>query len=500
MNVSNYYYIVNGKAFPLWPSTSTRFVTPAKNCNMVHVGAKLARSTRLSIDSSVHREFLIIRGDSSKLEELANYPDIQNVRLAFMDNQGMEIILTNDILIRFKKRTSEEDRQALCNEYDIIPLERKKELWRLNILDPAMDAPLLLSNEIMQNDLVEYSEPNALQKARFLQVPSDPLFCDQWHLRNTGQNGGTAGADVDALRAWKLTKGSRNIRIVVHDTGVDIDHPDLSANITSGWDFDNNDSNASNDNNPHGTACAGVVAAVENNIGVVGIAPECRITPLRATIVHTWQRFAETFEWAVNNGEIITCSWSISPNNTLSYAIRDAANNGRNGLGTPIFFATGNDAPATSGISYPSSLEETIAVGASTNQDKRSDYSQFGSGIDFVAPSHGGTLRIETTDVAGQQGYSDDDYCDAQNEDTGFGGTSSATPLAAGVAALMLSINPNLKSEMVRNILRKCTDKIDLANANYNNNGWSSQYGYGRINAGKSVGLTAWFTTQLSFE
>jgi subtilisin family serine protease len=136
-------------------------------------------------------------------------------------------------------------------------------------------------------------------------------------------------------------------------------------------------------------------------------------------------------------------------------------------------------------------MAETIAVGASTNRDVRAAYSQFGAGIDIVAPSSGGTLRVETTDVQGANGYNTanapaGDYCNA-NDGTGFGGTSAATPLAAGIAGLMLSATPELAPAEIREILRVTADKIDQPNANYDANGWSPQYGFGRVNAALAV-------------
>jgi subtilisin family serine protease len=364
-----------------------------------------------------------------------------------------------------------------------------KATWRLRVNNTDEDAPLDVANALAEEPGVDFAEPNALQPATYaaLALPMDTLFQNQWHLHNTGQGGGIVGADVRALEAWEITTGAADIRVVVHDSGVDINHPDLQANMAPGKDFDNDDEDASNHNGPHGTACAGVIAAVGNHQGVIGVAPGCRIVPLRAAGAHTWNTWAETFEWAAAHGDIISCSWSLSRNSTLTEAIQQAAREGRGGKGTAIFFATGNS--FISSISYPASLPETIAVGASTNSDRRAGYSQFGDGIDFVAPSSGGTLRIETTDIQGAFGYnaqSNGDYCKATDA-TGFGGTSSATPLAAGVAALMLSVNPNLTAEQVRAIMRDTCDKIDAENASYDDRGWSEHYGYGRVNAAAAV-------------
>lgn len=483
------FYTVGGEQVPLARVANVRFVSPARDEHVASVGARLARSSRLSIDTAVPKAHLVVHGDAGKLEEIREYRDIQSTRSAFRDPAGLEFILTDEVLVSFADKVTEAQRRQICGKYPCVVADASSARWRIRVTDPDDDAPLAIANELSGERGVEFAEPNALQRATFLatSLPTDPLFKYQWHLRNTGQGGGKKGADVKAVGAWKITEGVPSVRVVVHDSGVDIDHVDLKANIGPGWDFDNEDPDASNDNGPHGTACAGVIAAPRNGKGVVGIAPKCTITPLRAAGAHTWETWGKTFEWAAKNGEIISCSWKISSNNTLTKAIREAATNGRNGKGIPIFCATGND--YLSHIKYPSTMKETIAVGASTNKDVRSGYSNYGTGIDFVAPSSGGTRRIETTDVMGPAGYNQTPkghYCKAA-DGTGFGGTSSATPLAAGVAALMLSVNPDLSAEQVRTLIRDTCDKIDKTNANYNSRGWSKQYGYGRVNAAEAV-------------
>jgi subtilisin family serine protease len=494
MDNGNYALIVDGSPVPLRPVENIRLVTPARDEHPATVAARLARSSRLAIDPTYPSDSLIVRGDRQKLEEVSSYRDIQNTRAAFQDTQGNLLVLTNDILISFESGASDDDRERLLESLEGRVIEREERFWKFRVDDPGEDAPLSLANELSDQSIVKYAEPNALQAATFQQAPqNEPRFGDQWTLQNTGQNGGTAGADVDALGAWGITTGSPNIAIVVHDTGVDINHPDLIANIAPGWDFDNGDNDATNNNNPplkgpHGTACAGIIAAAANGQGVAGIAPNCRIVPLRLAGSATWEVWAATFNWAAQRGQIISCSWNITPNNTLSGAIRDAVNNG-----VAVFCATGNNAVTTvpPTINYPAIMSEVIAVGASTNLDVRATYSQFGSQIDIVAPSNGGTLRVETTDVQGTNGYNTaaspaGDYCNA-NDGTGFSGTSAATPLAAGIAGLMLSVDPTLTPYEIRANLRATADKIDQPNANYNADGWSSQYGFGRVNAAAAV-------------
>ncbi|MBK8256230.1 MAG: S8 family serine peptidase [Polyangiaceae bacterium] len=480
-----YGFIVDGATVPLRKTGNIRYVTPARGVRMMNLAARLARSSRLALDSGYPADALVVWGDRSKLDEIRTYRDVRNTRSAFQDLEGNLLILTNEVLVCFASKVTDAEKTHLLKGFKGRIVERRADVWKFYVDEPDDDAPLLVSNELSRSSVVAYAEPNALQHIH-LQMPgrNEPRFPDQWHLRNTGQNGGTAGADVDALGAWAITAGSPNVQVVVHDSGVDINHPDLVANIAPGWDFDNGDNDATNDAGPHGTACAGIIAAAINGAGVSGIAPRCQIVPLRAAAAHTWDEWAGTFDWAAQRGRIISCSWTITPNNTLSAAIRRAVNNG-----VAVFCAAGNNGTGT--ISYPASLAETIAVGASTNRDVRAGYSQFGVGLDVVAPSSGGTLRIETTDVRGANGYNagaspGGDYCNA-NDASGFGGTSAATPLTAGVAALMLSVNPALTPAEIRQILQSTADKIDPINAAYDATGWSNQYGFGRVNAARAV-------------
>jgi subtilisin family serine protease len=391
----NYALVVDGSPIPLRKFDNVRFVTPVRNEHPAHVAARLARSSRLALDPSYPPESLIVWGEKGKIEEMRSYGDIQNTRSAFHDPTGNLLVLTNEILIRFADGSSDDDRERLLVQLDGRVVQRNAELWKFHVNAPEEDAPLLLAYQLSQEGIVDYAEPNALQAATFHQLApqNEPQFGNQWHLQNTGQNGGIVGAHVDALGAWAITIGSPDVAIVVHDDGVDINHPDLAANIGPGWDFDNSDNDATNNNGPHGTACAGVIAAAVNGQGIAGIAPGCRIIPLRAAGGHTWETWAETFDWAAQRGRIISCSWTITPNNTLSTAIRRAVSNG-----VTVFCAVGNGGPGI-GIGYPASMAETIGVGASTNRDIRAVYSQTGNGIDVVAPSSGGTLRIETIDI-----------------------------------------------------------------------------------------------------
>jgi len=371
----------------------------------------------------------------------------------------------------------------------------------LQVKDPASNRTLDVAKQYFESDLVTYAEPNLIKVMALKLVPNDPLYPQQWHLPR-----------IQAEGAWDITQGDPATIIAIIDDGVDIAHEDFASagKITGGQDFLSGDANPSpgpGDN--HGTAVAGVATADGNNgIGVSGIAPGCRLMPIRLVgNAQTDAMEAQAFRHAANNGAaVISNSWgptdgagAVPLPGIVRAAIDHATTNGRAGLGCVVFFAAGNgnesvSAPAT--LDGYASYDRVIAVAASNDNDVRSAYSDFGPEVDVCTPSNDtapGHRGIFTTDRMGNVGYNPpappnvDPAGAAVNYTGTFGGTSSAAPLAAGVAALMLSIAPNLTREQVQYVLEATADKIDAANADpvgrYQATGHSQWYGYGRVHA-----------------
>jgi subtilisin family serine protease len=398
---------------------------------------------------------------------------------------------------------------GLIEEHKVL-----KGYYYLNVTDNKYntgESIFKLCEIIYKSNLVSIIEPVFSKLLRI----ENPLRPGEWNIRNSGTvAGGIVGADMQVENAWCSSTGT-GIRVAVIDDGVDLTHPDLLANLLPGYDATgNNSGGAPTTNNPHGTNCAGIIASVDNTIGAIGVAYNARIIPIRQGIVsggfyntnETWQ--TNCFNEAVARGaDVISNSWGGgSPSAQLEAAIQNALTNGRGGKGCIVLFAAGN---RNSTISYPSSLANVISVGASTPCDtrKRSSNdptfvnpgvntdpegtscdgefqwgSNFGTGLDLMAPG----VHISTTDLVGFNGYSFDDYF------TEFNGTSSACPNAAAVVALILSANQNLTGAQARNILEQTCDKVGGYNYQSNVSGqpngtWTSQAGYGRINADKAV-------------
>ena len=239
-------------------------------------------------------------------------------------------------------------------------------------------------------------------------------------------------------------------------------------------------------NDIHGTACAGVAAAVGNNKrGVAGIAWNCRLMAVKimaGPALAPHDRIADAIRYAATHADVLSCSWAVPPSPDIESALEYAATRGRGGRGSVVCVAAGNEHAAR--IGFPARDDNAIAVGACNDRGKHSAYSNRGKELAIVAPSDDDDSRrqgITTTDVSlRSKGYSTRAYCDD------FGGTSSATPLVAGVAALVLSANSSLRCDQVRDILTSTADKIDRAKGGYRS-GHSSKYGFGRVSAQEAV-------------
>jgi subtilisin family serine protease len=397
-------------------------------------------------------------------------------------------------------------------------------------------------------------EPNLYRELRVRQAAPDPLFTSQWHLSRDAEPAASipGTGEIFAPEAWAVTRGSPDVVAAVFDSGTDWEHPDLLPNVRQDLMFDaaTGDSDPSPEcqqgpdgvaevpdcpsNAPyvesHGTSVSGTIAAKgDNGLGVSGVCPECSLMPVRLlgeTATPTYSN-AEAFSRAcdpVGDGSgdgawLINNSWGpgFSLYFPLSQAERDAfelcRTVGRHGKGTVILFAAGNETSNVRKDAY-AKHPSVIAVAASTNLDDWAKYSNYGDEIDIAAPSLGGTVEddnygIVTTDVrGGTRGYSvagdDDDDSDIDVDyNPGFSGTSAASPVAAGVVGLVLSVNPNLTAEQVRLVLTRTADKIVADKVDwqrifgqdlrtifaYDDVGHSIAFGQGRVNAGNAVTL-----------
>jgi len=393
----------------------------------------------------------------------------------------------------------------------------------------AIDA----SRKLVESKAVLEAEPSFFIDFQLMAAPmkpSDELFPKQWHLYNDGTQGATGTDSAHVAEAWTLLQKFNNdfgkkVVLSIIDNGFQINHPDLNV-----VDFKNLGQQVTSDifnsagqcDSPtgadcHGTGCAGVAAAKFNNGGVAGACPECGLLLIRMDFATKQLDLTamNSFNYAIEKkADIVSCSWGPNPAVNwpmpvaLSELLKRMAVAERGGKGMIILFAGGNGDPNTGQAldikTNPFAVSEyTLGIGATNAQGIKAIYSNFGAGLDVVGPSNdfeatengdgwaGRTMidGIWTTDLTGAPGYApgNNELGDATgNYTNSFGGTSSATPLIAGIVGIILAANPALTFTEVREILITTADKTGPA-SEYNAEGFSINYGYGRINAEKAV-------------
>lgn len=381
-----------------------------------------------------------------------------------------------------------------------------------------------IAQKLLARTDVEYCHPELIRpRARKV------IFAPQWHLKRTTVSGVVVDAHANVEAAHEVTRGE-GVTIAIIDDGVDIDHIEFgsSGKIVAPRDATLQTDNprpkdlfgtGPDDGENHGTACAGVATA-NGTQGASGVAPAARLMPIRLASGLGSQREADAFTWAADHGaDVISCSWGPpdgawwNPDDpahrqrvplpaSTRLAIDYVTTNGRGGKGCVVLFAAGNGNEPVDNDGY-ASFDKVIAVAACNDTGKRSVYSDFGTAVwcafpssDFGHPPFNQpqplTTGIWTTDRVGDQGYNVGS--NAHGDMVGlftndFGGTSSSCPGAAGVAALVLSVNPALKWQEVKDLLRRACDRIDPQGGGYDASGHSPKYGYGRLNARTAVDL-----------
>lgn len=415
----------------------------------------------------------------------------------------------NEIVIRFKPKTPLKTRNAILEKHGFVSRRVnpfvKNQLVVHNPERKIFGAQLLeVANDWAEMDEVLFAAPNFVSEYKRTLVLPKP-HPEQWHLVNRGKTGQKKGEDVHAIEAWKITRGKPSVVVAVLDDGVDIGHPNLKSRIAAGGrDFFVPDDHPEHTNprpklfrypfdqmpgnDIHGTPCAGVIAAAGVKGGAVGIAPRCKILPIKIFHADDFaadERVADAIRYAAANADVLSCSWAGGSSPDIELALQDAGD-ARGGKGAAVFCAAGNEGRAL--VGFPARDPNAIAVGASTDGGNRASYSNIGPEIAVVAPSSGGARGIFTTDVSiPQRGFNIGTKASGGVDGlhtNDFGGTSSATPLAAGVAALLLSVKPDLSRDEIRTVLTETADKIG---AGYDPNGHSIEFGFGRVNAAKAL-------------
>ncbi|MCA9291738.1 MAG: S8 family serine peptidase, partial [Phycisphaerales bacterium] len=395
----------------------------------------------------------------------------------FLDERMQPLIMTRDLLIGFESGVGPEMAGALLGA--LVPgavLDRDfaglPGVYRVRTTFADGFDVLALANDLASRADVRFAESDAIVRGRLTIIPNDPMFGQLWGLHQASD------ADMDAPEAWDVTIGDDAIRVVVMDMGIDQAHPDLHQ--APGMDFTGNNTPGGgpfSSCDDHGTAVAGCVSAtIDNGLGVVGVAPNCTVTSAKIGVATSFfglclgffdsqpSMLMNALDWSASSGARVTNS---SFSYTVSAGVTNAYANAR-ANGVVHFAATGNSGEGT--IAYPSSLASVNAIGAMAPTGVKASFSQYGTGIAFCAPGQG----IASTDRVGSAGYESGDYV------SGLDGTSFASPYAAGVAALVLSVDPSLTPAEVEDILDATCVDVGAA-------GYDLTYGHGFVNAFNAV-------------
>jgi thermitase len=316
------------------------------------------------------------------------------------------------------------------------------------VLEVPEESSEAIMASLQRTGLFEYVERDQYAHTA-AEIPNDPGFASEWHL-----------SKIQGPLAWSVTTGSPAVVVAVIDTGVYATHPDLESNMAPGWNFVKSNSDTS-DVLGHGTAVAGTIAAAGNNgIGVAGVSWQSRMMPLVVVDENdlaAYSDIAGAIQYAADRGvRVMNISVGGSvPSLTLQSAVDYAW-----GKGAIIFASAMNN--SASDPYYPAACNHVMAVSATDSNDHLASFSNYGNWIAISAPGD----SILTTTNGGGYAY--------------WFGTSFASPIVAGVAALSLSINPSLTNAELLTILETSADHVGLP-------GYDPSFGWGRVNAFNAV-------------
>jgi subtilisin family serine protease len=371
--------------------------------------------------------------------------------------------IPGEILVKFQPAAKAADRAAVrasingrvAHDFAFIGVEHM--ILRGVTTEQAIE-------RLRRNPNVVYAEPN--YEIQLDRVPNDPRFPELYGMRNTGQTGGTAGADIKATNAWDLFTGDPNIKIGIIDTGVDYNHPDLAANVWTnpgeipgnsidddgngyvddvhGYDFYNNDGDPFDDNG-HGSHCAGTIAGVgDNNIGVAGVNWSAKVVGIKflsgGGSGSTTGAISSVYYAIAAGVKFTSNSWG---GGGFSQALLDAINAA--GAAGQLFVAASGNSGANTDTSphYPSSYDTPyiISVAATDHNDNLASFSNYGATtVDIAAP---GVNILSTT---------------PGNSYELLSGTSMATPHVSGVVGLAWGRYPALTNMQVKTMVMNAAD------------------------------------------
>lgn len=487
-----------------WHNNSKVYITETSNAFVILQGSESS-----TLDSSIHAFSIVedpliyaqnnlansdedsniiqygLKLEATAVNELGD--DVIYFAPYYLLPTGEEIGLSELFLVKLKQSADYPELEDFANQHKVrIVKQMTRPLWYKLSCDVSSTG-----NALQMANMAYESGKFADSEAIFIDnlTPStisynDPEYFGQWNIRPDNSY------SINLGDAHNITSGGNGVMVAVIDTGFQLDHPDIDLNY--GWDATHRSPGAqlyeySNVQYTfHGTGTAGIIGAKSNNnIGIVGIAPNATIFPISVHMDKTAYRSSldatvDAIEYAVEIGaDVISNSWTLAkPSQYITEAVEDALKYGRNGKGTVVVFSSGNYA---SNISrYPhADIPDIISVGNTNSTGLRSVSSNYGPDLDIVAP--GTSIR---TLKPGDSYYS-------------ASGTSFSCPHVSAVAALMLSVNPDLKQSEIGDILDITASKINTydfaSNPNKPNGTWNEQVGYGLLNCYDAVRLAYYY-------
>lgn len=443
------------------------------------------RATKARRTSHAYRPWLAITAALVAVGSTATAPTASARNHVAIVDEAFSDPVDRLIVRRLVDRTSDAARNLLAEEFDIesdspVSIGDRFEIIALGDGIPH-DEAIVVTSELVARGLVESAEPDVMRSPSI--VPNDPRFSEQWYL----QTPGPSAQGIDLPNAWDVSRGSSSVVVAVIDTGR-LDHPELSGRLVDGYDFVSQTKNSkdgdgwdadetdvgdwSESDDPlytctvgdpfkpsswHGTHVSGIVAANGNNsVGITGVAPNVRIQHVRVlgTCGGRTSDEAVAIRWAAGlpvdgvplnptPAKVINLSLGSS---TACASVEQAAINDAVAAGVTVVVAAGNAGLDLDTNDFaPSKCDNVISVAALRFDGSRASYTNYGSSVDVAAPGGpGGILSLQnggtrTADSSWTYGYKQ--------------GTSMSTPIVSGIAALVLSVNPNLTPAQVESII-----------------------------------------------
>jgi len=314
---------------------------------------------------------------------------------------------------------------------------------------------------------------------------SNPLYKESWHLTyDTSVSFPTevsSEAHIHLQKTWEKSLGE-NIVIAVIDGSFEATHEDLKDNVIDTYNAIDGGSDVSNTtlSPSHGHAVAGLIGALHNALGSLGVAPSAKLLLIKIDFEASDDvDVLKAFDYAMSKEvDIINCSWG-------TYAMSDAVEAKITQVvesGISVVFAAGNDNRSLDDEGVHDESEHLLVVGvsASNEENKRASYANYGSALSILAPAGSRSFGLITTDETGDKGYNQGNYTNSN-----FTGTSASAPLVSGSIALMLALDSTLTPLHVKTSLQQNADKI--GDVVYNENGFNTYYAHGKLNVDANI-------------